>query len=40
MLFVEGKGATFKALQECREKWCNYLNPQLNKESWSLEEDY
>jgi hypothetical protein len=39
LLFVESKCSCFKALQECREKWCNYLNPKLNKEGWSLEED-
>ena len=38
-LFCESKGAYFKPLQDCREKWCNYLNPNLNKEQWSLEED-
>jgi hypothetical protein len=25
--------------RQCRERWCNHLNPDLKKEGWTLEED-
>ena len=31
------KGRTGK---QCRERWYNHLHPQINKDSWSLQEEY
>ena len=25
--------------KQCRERWCNNLNPEINKSEWSLEEE-
>jgi hypothetical protein len=25
--------------RQCRERWCNYLNPELRTEAWTSEED-
>jgi len=38
-LFSMSQGKFFRSLQQCREKWANYLNPIVKKGDWELEED-
>ncbi len=38
-LFVRGDHVAYKSGKHCRERWFNYVNPQLNKE-WTLDEDF
>lgn len=39
ILYLRSDRAFFKTSHQCREKWFNHLNPALNKEKWTLEED-
>lgn len=25
--------------KQCRERWCNYLDPNINKSAWTAEEE-
>jgi hypothetical protein len=38
-LFSQSQGQFFRTLQQCREKWINYLNPNVRKTDWTLSED-
>lgn len=38
-LFCQSQGKFFRTLQQCREKWINYLNPNVRKTDWTLSED-
>ena len=39
-LFTFSEGRYFRTNAQCRERWANHINPTVNKEKWSKEEDY
>lgn len=35
----EGEGNVQRTGKQCRERWYNHLDPTVNKDSWSYEEE-
>ncbi|CAD8062929.1 unnamed protein product [Paramecium primaurelia] len=38
-IFMKSNGRYFKKAKQCRERWNNYLDPQINRNNWKPEED-
>ncbi|CAD8127809.1 unnamed protein product [Paramecium sonneborni] len=38
-IFMRSNGIYFKKAKQCRERWNNYLDPQINRSYWKPEED-
>ncbi|CAD8182481.1 unnamed protein product [Paramecium octaurelia] len=38
-IFMKSNGRYFKKAKQCRERWNNYLDPQINRSNWKPEED-
>jgi hypothetical protein len=39
-LFEQSRKRFFRTPQKCREKWFNHLDPIVNRDKWTLEEDF
>ena len=38
-LFVRSGKSYYRTPQKCREKWVNHLDPEVNREKWTADED-
>ena len=36
---MRSNGSFMRTPQQCREQWINHLNPNVNKQKWSVGED-